>query len=1040
MKRKRNTHAGGRNPKRVRAVSDQSPVATTASVEHPVLSRLYPEVLSLRHYLLSRLPASSRLKSRRRKLSQLGLHPSHEDTATCGTDLELGELLDSTLVGVLPNGDADRRENALREREKDLESFTQELSLTNSASTFKPGYFLQSEIVDFVVWRLFKRSSSYKPSHLLCHGFQRSGAQSQTEQQKTAHCIPGLSSIYRNTAVETLKGPLWCRLHAILGKTGRLIMMDMLIESGIFSPVEGSPGDGNLLQLSGIPLSELKPAHVPISVPSIVPMNYVTTKKPNSLVSENRKPNAITFVRTRMMYARAALNAKGGVRFGMRHIHILNRFPDLEDDQQTVHIMRHIFPRQYGLHNVFTSIVDKRETAMAFKDYTLREKEIHQAMCRELPEGKRTEELVVRWKRRVPRRLRGDTVTLVDKLRKLNERCSVYDCLNVGSAISKPRTVEDTCFTDMACPTAHVSAFCRAAIAKVIPNALWGTDDNKRIIMYWIDQFVFLRRFESLTLHQVTENIQISTLAWLRPPGLENAASMAKSDHDKRHEIFLEFVYWVFDSFLIPLIRSNFHVTESNVHRNRLFYFRHDVWRMLTEPSLSNLRINLFEEVSTDHAAKLLSLRPLGFSKIRLLPKRLGVRLITNLKRRQQVMRNGTMVLGRSINSVMTPAFNVITYERSLHPEKFGSSLFSVGDMFPKLSAFKQSLNKQGLGDSPLYFAKVDVQSCFDTIPQQRLLTMVESLLSMQEYHTGKHVEVRALGQLQRLDGQYVNPMPLKRYVAHSGAADNIVPFDRLVQDNYVGSKANTVFVPTAAQKFEAKDDLMQLLREHVERNLVKIGKRFYRQKSGIPQGSVLSTILCNFFYAELERDVLSFALGSDCLLLRLLDDFCLITTDRKHAERFVQVMHHGHADYGVVVKATKSLANFDVATTEGNRMPRCVSGVRFPYCGVQIDMRTLEVSKTNERTGPANITDSLTVDLAKVPGQTFHRKALNSPILERVDEPDYGNQGLRDANLDSGFKIQLQAMLIDTSFNSVPTVLANLYQSFHEAARRSMG
>jgi hypothetical protein len=36
-----------------------------------------------------------------------------------------------------------------------------------------------------------------------------------------------------------------------------------------------------------------------------------------------------------------------------------------------------------------------------------------------------------------------------------------------------------------------------------------------------------------------------------------------------------------------------------------------------------------------------------------------------------------------------------------------------------------------------------------------------------------------------------------------------------------------------------------------------------------------------------------------------------------------------------------------------------------------------------------------------------------------------------------SGFKIQLQAMLIDTSFNGVPTVLANLYQSFHEAAVR---
>lgn len=139
---------------------------------------------------------------------------------------------------------------------------------------------------------------------------------------------------------------------------------------------------------------------------------------------------------------------------------------------------------------------------------------------------------------------------------------------------------------------------------------------------------------------------------------------MAKSDHDKRREIFLEFVYWVFDSFLIPLIRSNFHVTESNVHRNRLFYFRHDVWRMLAEPSLSNLRSSLFEEVPTEQATKLLSVRPLGYSKIRLLPKKAGVRLITNLKRRQPIVRNGATVLGRSINSVMSSAFNVITYEK----------------------------------------------------------------------------------------------------------------------------------------------------------------------------------------------------------------------------------------------------------------------------------------------------------------------------------------------------------------------------------------
>lgn len=164
--------------------------------------------------------------------------------------------------------------------------------------------------------------------------------------------------------------------------------------------------------------------------------------------------------------------------------------------------------------------------------------------------------------------------------------------------------------------------------------------------------------------HSITKTRQITNLAWLRLPGQDETTKLARSDFEKRKEIFQEFVYWVFDSFLIPLIRSNFYVTESNAHRNRLFYFRHDVWRMLTEPSLSTLKVNMFEEMPTERTSKLLAVRSLGFSKIRLLPKKQGIRMIMNLKRRQQVMRYGAMTLGRSINSVMAPVFNAMTYEK----------------------------------------------------------------------------------------------------------------------------------------------------------------------------------------------------------------------------------------------------------------------------------------------------------------------------------------------------------------------------------------
>jgi hypothetical protein len=109
-------------------------------------------------------------------------------------------------------------------------------------------------------------------------------------------------------------------------------------------------------------------------------------------------------------------------------VDVLNRYPNLEDQQQSVHILRYIFPRQFGLHNVFTSKVDARETAMAFKDYTLREKEILQAMYRETSKDGSDEQLA-KWRSKVPKRLRGEPLALVDKLRKSNRHCAYMELL-----------------------------------------------------------------------------------------------------------------------------------------------------------------------------------------------------------------------------------------------------------------------------------------------------------------------------------------------------------------------------------------------------------------------------------------------------------------------------------------------------------------------------------------------------------------------------------------------------------------------------------
>jgi hypothetical protein len=94
-----------------------------------------------------------------------------------------------------------------------------------------------------------------------------------------------------------------------------------------------------------------------------------------------------------------------------------------QDYQSTVHIMMYIFPREFGLHNVFTSFVDSRETVQPLKDYTLREEEIASVYGR-LSNQNTTARV------KLPRRLRGKAIELVSKLRLFHSRCSYDKLLN----------------------------------------------------------------------------------------------------------------------------------------------------------------------------------------------------------------------------------------------------------------------------------------------------------------------------------------------------------------------------------------------------------------------------------------------------------------------------------------------------------------------------------------------------------------------------------------------------------------------------------
>ena len=95
-----------------------------------------------------------------------------------------------------------------------------------------------------------------------------------------------------------------------------------------------------------------------------------------------------------------------------------------------MHIMMYIFPRQFGLHNVFTSPVDRSQTTQRFQDYTLREEEIAKKFPPVAP--KSDDSSVAKKNTRhvhVPKRLRGDALRLVRRLQVLHKRCAYTELL-----------------------------------------------------------------------------------------------------------------------------------------------------------------------------------------------------------------------------------------------------------------------------------------------------------------------------------------------------------------------------------------------------------------------------------------------------------------------------------------------------------------------------------------------------------------------------------------------------------------------------------
>uniref|UniRef100_A0A7M4F6S9 Telomerase reverse transcriptase n=1 Tax=Crocodylus porosus TaxID=8502 RepID=A0A7M4F6S9_CROPO len=552
----------------------------------------------------------------------------------------------------------------------------------------------------------------------------------------------------------------------------------------------------------------------------------------------------------------------------------------------------------------------------------------------------------------------------------------------------------------------QVYVFVRECLERVVPAELWGSSHNKCRFFKNVKRFISLGRFAKISLHELMWKMRVNDCAWLH---LSRGGRVPVCEHHFREELLAKFLYWLMNAYVIGLFRSFFYITETMFQKNMLFFYRKVIWSRLENIGIRNhfakvhLRALSAEETEAIQQKKYIP----AASKLRFIPKRNGLRPIVKM---DSFVGSKKFSKGRRdrkahyFNTRLKNLFSVLNYESTVNSSFLGSSVFGKDDIYKVWKNFVSKVLDSNDRIPHFYFVKADVSGAYDTIPHDKLVEVILQILNPEErttYCIRRYAVIKMCtnGQIRKYYRRHV--ATFKDFISYMG------PFVSSLQEST--SLENAIVIEQSLSFNETSSSLFDFFLQTIRNNILEIKGRCYLQCCGIPQGSILSTLLCSLCYGDMENKLLC-GIQQDGVLIRLIDDFLLVTPHLLQAKNFLRTLAAGIPEYGFSVNSGKMAVNFLVddddipGCSQFKQLPDCRM---FQWCGLLLDTQTLEIYCDYSSYASTSIRSSLVFNSSRTAGKNMKSK-LNTVL-----------------------KLKCHSLFLDLQINSLRTVFMNVYKIF---------